>query len=323
MPVGGGKFSLEKTWRSSGTGSQTFNTTGTYPIPYGKNRILVSGRGGTGNTTVPSNIAAYNPSTPGNPAYNPPSGGNAAYNPYYPPTPFYNPYFPGNVVYNPVSGGNLAGYNAGTPGNIIYNAAGPGAAFAYLTFYCYPAPGGGLTIERYAWIEYSGNQYNPDNNFPRSQFTTFPGSSCPAPFTVYSESFSPGGGYAGYNSPSGQNANYNPVSGGNYAFQNSGSGGNFAGYNAGFGGNFAGYNAFAPGNFAGFNAIPGNANYNAAIAAAPGTTVNVLGVTLPGGGPGSVATVIPGTLVDTYAYPDGSSYPVVVAPGGYVTITSE
>lgn len=386
MPVGGGKFRLEKTWRTSGAGSQTFNTSGNYPIPYGKNRIIVSGKGGDGNSAIPSSISTYNPSTPGNPVYNSPSGGNAVfnpffpssafynpyypstafYNPYYPRTPnyntyfpstaFYNPYYPGNDVYNPVSGGNVAGYNPGTPGTAIYNAAGPATAYSYLEFTCEPTFPSGFTVERYAWTEYGGALYNPDNNYPKSQFAVYYSSTCPAPYTIFNSYYSPGGSYAGTNPAEPGNANYNPPSGGNYAYTNAGSGGNFAGYNAASGGNLSGYNAASGGNFAGYNAasggnfagynaasggnfagyntvVPGNyagtnfvagtANYNAAVAAAAGASVNVLGVTLPGGAVGAAAPVISGVAVDPYSYPDGSTYPITVVPGGYVTITSE
>ena len=356
MPVGGGKFTLEKTWRTTGTGSQTFNTSGNYPIPYGKNRILVSGKGGDGNPAVPSSLGGYNPSTPGNPVYNPPSGTNAVYNPYYPPAVVYNPYYPPEVVYNPyyppevvynpyypgtdvynaISGGNIASYNPGTPGTAIYNAPGTGSAYAALTFVCEPTGGGAynLIVERYAVVQYGGAQYNPVNNAPYTQFDALYLNTCPAPYNQFYSSFFPGGGFAGNNPAESGNPNYNAASGGNYSFTNAGSGGNFAGYNAASGGNFvgynaasggnlAGYNAVVPGNYAGTNFVAGNANYNAVVPAAAGSAVNVLGINLPGGTVGATAPFVSATVVNPYSYPDGSTYPVVVVPGSYVTITSE
>ena len=47
------QFGLEKTWRASGTGTVTYNSPGTYNLPYGKYDISLSGRGGTGTAAVP------------------------------------------------------------------------------------------------------------------------------------------------------------------------------------------------------------------------------------------------------------------------------
>jgi hypothetical protein len=129
-------FGLQKTWRASGTGTQTFNAAGNYSIPYGRHQITVTGRGGTGTAAVP-----------GNPNYNPVVPGNAYYNPYVPGNPNYNPYTPGNpasyyagfymdVTYSPFFGGyipsyyipgNPSSYNPGSPGNVSgYNPSSGG-----------------------------------------------------------------------------------------------------------------------------------------------------------------------------------------------------
>lgn len=173
---GGGSFKLEKTWRSTGVGTQTFNSSGNITIPFGKYEILVSGRGQSGNPNTPGNIAGYNPIVPGN---------IKAYNAAVPSTiSGYNPVVPGNAtgLYNPGSGGNisgynqeggsLAGYNAGnpptstwnvsayyyvqtsplpaepgnatgaynapSPGTANYNAPGIGTAYAEIYYYCVP-----------------------------------------------------------------------------------------------------------------------------------------------------------------------------------------
>ena len=141
-------FGLQKTWRASGTGTQTYNSPTNYAIPYGRYQITVAGRGGTGTAAVPGN-PNYNPYVPGNPFSNPSTPGNPNYNPgYYSPgyysyyfddyVPSYyipgnfagnNPSTPGNSGTNPGSGGNFAGNNPGTPGNSGVNP-GSGGNFA-------------------------------------------------------------------------------------------------------------------------------------------------------------------------------------------------
>ena len=105
-------FGLARTWRASGTGTQTFNAAGNYSIPYGRYQITVTGRGGTGTAAIPGN-PNYNPYVPGNPNYNPSTPGNPNYNPY-----------------TPASGGNFAGNNPSTPGNFAGNNPGSGGNFA-------------------------------------------------------------------------------------------------------------------------------------------------------------------------------------------------
>ena len=72
MPIG--KFGLEKTWRSEGVGSYSFNAPGNFTVPFGKSKITVSGKGGTGNAEVSSTVASYNASTVA--SYNSPSPGS-------------------------------------------------------------------------------------------------------------------------------------------------------------------------------------------------------------------------------------------------------
>ena len=202
-------FGLEKTWRASGTGTQTFNSAGNYPIPYGRYRITVTGRGGTGTAAVPGN-PNFNPPTPGNPNYNPFVPGNANYNPFVPGNPFYNPTVPGNPNYNPFTPGN-PNYNPTVPGNANFNP--------------------GFFVSKYgSFIPGNVAGYNPSSggNFAGNN----PGS---------------GGNFAGTNPSSGGNfAGNNPSSGGNFAGNNPSSGGNFAGNNPTNPGNFAGNNPTTP-----------------------------------------------------------------------------
>jgi hypothetical protein len=105
MPIGGSKFELEKTWRATGVGTQTFNAPGTFTMNYGKQNIYVSGTGGTGSggnpatyNTTPGTAATYNSTTPatynktpGTANYNTVAGTGATYNPPTYPTATYNP----------------------------------------------------------------------------------------------------------------------------------------------------------------------------------------------------------------------------------------
>jgi hypothetical protein len=131
---------LEKTWTAT-RGSTVFNTYGNMFVPYGRNRLYVSGRGGSGNCPVPGNIATYT----GNSAASYNSGVAATYNPGFTASytgnsanyNFGNPAsYTGNTVI-PASGGNnaiynpcgtgfnpavITGYNSGSTGGAQYNA---------------------------------------------------------------------------------------------------------------------------------------------------------------------------------------------------------
>jgi hypothetical protein len=112
------------------------------------------------------------------------------------------------------------------------------------------------------------------------------------------------------------NANYNPIVPGN-AYYNPFVPGN-TNYNPTVPGN-AYYNAFVPGNPSFNPTVPGNPSFNPFVSGNAGSSTNVMGVYMPGGGVGSPAPVIPATVVNPYA--DGTgTYPVTVPLGGYVTI---
>lgn len=217
-------FGLQKTWRASGTGTQTFNSSGNYSIPYGRYQITVAGRGGTGTAAIPGN-PNFNPTVPGNPNFNPFIPGNPNYNPFIPGNAFFNPTSPGNPNFNPFVPGN-AFFNPFVPGNPNFN---PG----------YYQPGS---------YNFFFDDFTPGVYYPGNPSGSNPGS---------------GGNFAGNNPGSGGNpSGFNPPSGGNFAGFNPGSGGNFAGNNPSSGGNFAGNNPPTGGNFAGNNpttpAVPGN-----------------------------------------------------------------
>jgi hypothetical protein len=131
---------LEKTWTAT-RGSTVFNTYGNMFVPYGRNRLYVSGRGGSGNCLVPGNIATYT----GNSAasynsgvaatYNPGftasyTGNNANYNFGNPASYTGNTEIPAsggnNAIYNPCGTGFnpavIVGYNSGSTGGAQYNA---------------------------------------------------------------------------------------------------------------------------------------------------------------------------------------------------------
>ena len=163
-------FFLEKSWKASGTGTTTFNTSSNIDIPYGKYSITVEGKGASGNPNIPGN-SNYNPGSPGNllgtnpgtpgtysqfvPAQFiqfPPAIGGGNKTLYLPDRTFYNPPTAGNPIYNPYSPGNYASTNPSTPGNAGANSSalgvtlpgGPVAQAAIVTaativsYYAYP-----------------------------------------------------------------------------------------------------------------------------------------------------------------------------------------
>ena len=354
MGIGGSKFLLEKTWKAAASSTTTFNTPGNIVVPYGRSDIVVTGRGGTGIGSAPSTIAGYNPSTPGTLTYNPVSGGNFSFS--NSPTPGFTDFNPssggnfaggnppsggnfagsnppsgGNLTYNPPSGGNFAGFNPPTPGNANFNSPSPGqTAFVQTQFVCEPTGiGNQRTVE--------AQIFNTVNGFDSNFLGTSP--NCPVPFNntvTYSSTpgnptgsfnpstpgeivFNPGTpGNIAYNPITPGETTYNPITPGSITY-NPISPGNpfFVPAQPGF----SVFNPISGGNLAGGNpAVPGNANYNAGTGPVPGTPTNILGVTMPGGNPGQVASVISPTTVNRYQFPDGTTYPVTVPTGSYVTI---
>lgn len=57
MPLGGGKFTLEKTWHSAAPSTTTLNASGNFTIPYGKYDISIYGYGGS---ALVGNVSGYN-----------------------------------------------------------------------------------------------------------------------------------------------------------------------------------------------------------------------------------------------------------------------
>jgi hypothetical protein len=199
-------FSLNKTWVANNRTTTTFNTPGTYNIPYGRYSTYVSAVGGT---TTPGTIASYNAPTPGTAAsYNSPTPGTAAtYNApttnYYsynsttfdspittittygtgpgcpsPTSSYISPagYSPGyNYTTNyscVTTPGTAATYNAPTPGTIAsYNAPTPGTAATYNA----PTPG---TVATY-------NAPTPGTASSALGVTAPAGTSTPATQVVY------------------------------------------------------------------------------------------------------------------------------------------
>lgn len=147
MSVGGGKYTLEKTWKAAAPAVSTFNNPTSFTFPYGRYEALVSGRGQPGNPNIPS-YANYNPGSGGNPNFGPGSGGNYA-GQYV--EPGYTSYFPRyNVyesVYNPVTGMNFYFYNGienqcPSPYQIYQPAYG---LYDDITYSCGYAPPGSTT----------------------------------------------------------------------------------------------------------------------------------------------------------------------------------
>lgn len=202
----------------------------------------------------------------------------------------YNPSVPGNTTYNPIVPGTT-NYNPVIPGNDNYNSPNPSLGFNWN-------------------YSFSRTYTNRTNGAQSNWYFTSGGSgpNCPSGYTFY--------GYnAGLNAYQYDVASYSCS--GPYGWP-----GNVSGTNPSSGGNSAGTNAPSGGNYAGGNpAVPGNANYNTATNPSPGTPTNVLGVTFPGGNAGSAASVVPTTTINRYTFLDGTTYPVTIPSGSYVTIT--
>lgn len=250
MGIGGGsKFTLEKTWRASGVGTTTFNAPGNFAIPYGKNKITVTGKGAAG---VAGNIATYNPPTYPYAPYNSPTYPAGTYNPpAYPVATYSPPTYPG-ATYNPPS------YPVGT-----YNTP------TYPTATYQPVPGNAATYNPAgAYYSYSGTVYFYGFGYPYSYTDASDyGYDCPAPYSygAYLPTYGPFGGSATYyycsvsGYYSGEVASYNPPGTGPATYNTVP--GNIASYNK-IPGNAITYN-MAPGNAATYNKIPGNiASYN-------------------------------------------------------------
>lgn len=260
---GGGGFKLEKTWRSTGTGTTTFNSSGNFTIPFGKYEILVSGRAGSGNPNTPGNISGYNPLVPSTiSGYNPTLPSNiAGYNTIVPgnATGVYNAGSGGNLIGYQQVGGNIAGYNAGNPptsgvnsfayiyfinsgytiaGNPTgsYNPPSGGNLAGYNVYtsgdanYNPPTPGQTAYVEVYYVCEptFTPNQFYTDQHVYNSingydLNTLGLTTGCPADQAYYITYNPTPGNIANYNPPSGGNPIYNPLTPGNAIYNPSGS----------------------------------------------------------------------------------------------------
>ena len=75
MPIGGGKFSLEKTWHSAAPSTTTLNASGNFTFPYGRYSTTIYGYGGSAQpgtysgTNPGYSYSDYNPTTYG-PGFN-------------------------------------------------------------------------------------------------------------------------------------------------------------------------------------------------------------------------------------------------------------
>ena len=281
------------------TSPVTLNATGNFNPRYGKQKIYVSGKGGSGTYTAgnPSDNSYTNAGTytPGNP-----------YDNSYTNSPVYTPGTVNQVavVGPPVTGieGYVASYRYGTPVN--YTDLGP--------------DGWGSYVGR-KWAEYSTYQYYGEFTWvnyyvPHSQWDWLASGSGSTYYangyniSVPSPYYRPSNYYASdtlyYSLPGGPTGNYTPgnTNTGTYTAGN---------YVAGNSGTYSG--TYTAGNY-----VAGNSGtYAATVNTGSGTTV--FGVSLPGGY-GGAASVVPETvgLVPTYSTTPIS---ITVPSGGYVTIT--
>ena len=190
----------------------------------------------------------------------------------------------------------------------MYNSVN-GTDYQYIGFqnFC-PAP----TYTTVTYNSTPGNatgSYNPSTPGSTAYNPITPGTATYNPLSPGTDAYNPiSPGATTYNPLTPGNVTYNPISPGSLYFVPAAPGSSV--FNPVSGGNFAGGNP----------AVSGNANYNAGTSPVPGTPTTVLGVTMPGGNPGSTAAVVSPTTINRYAFPDGATYPVAVPTGSYVTI---
>jgi hypothetical protein len=306
------KLSLSLRKEPTGEGvttETTFNSPGVYIPPYGKTKVLVGGKGASGNLTVPGTYAGTNPTTGGNYAGTyAPTGGNYA-------------------GMNPSTGGNYAGAN---PTEYLYmrNIAqnidpgggstngfgfGPGSSFfvqidnigtntnvrpeptSTWGFYNVNRPVGNVyqtTTWNTTCSQFLGLTYT--NGVPAPQTANLLWVNVPAPPTyfyvvVQFNQLGTQGGNAYYNPTTPGNAYYNPTSPG-----------------------FPYYNPIVPGTDFNNPTTPGT----------PGSSYSLGGVTLSGGAADTQAPVVLPTL-STLKYNGPSGISITVPTGGYVVITSK
>lgn len=161
MPIGGGKFTLEKTWHSAAPSTTTLNASGNFTVPYGKYDIEIYGYGGT---PIPGNVSGYNDYyySVSNPGY---------YNPnfiYYQTSTFYQPVniYTGNPTPgygNSSTGGpGVSPFNCPSPQSYI--AYGPyGTASYYLNYSCSPGTPTYVPGDTYYVLVPGNPNYNPSN----------------------------------------------------------------------------------------------------------------------------------------------------------------
>jgi len=160
MPIGGGKFTLEKTWHSAAPSTTTLNASGNFTVPYGKYDIQIYGYGGA---PIPGNVSGYNDYY--NYVYVP-----ASYNSnmiYYVTQTFYQPVNLYTGAPTPGYGGSSTSgpyttYSCPTPNSYI--AYGPyGSASTYYNYSCSPGPPTLVPAYSYGNLVPGNPNYNPSN----------------------------------------------------------------------------------------------------------------------------------------------------------------
>jgi hypothetical protein len=175
MPIGGGKFTLEKTWHSAAPSTTTLNASGNFTVPYGKYDIQIYGYGGA---PIPGNVSGYNDYyySASNPGYYNNSVIYYQTNTYYQPVNLYTgaptPGYGGSVTYGP-------SYSPGAcPSPNSYIAYGPyGSASTYYNYSCSPGPTTYVPGNTYYVLVPGNPNYNPSNiaNPATLMGTTIPG----------------------------------------------------------------------------------------------------------------------------------------------------
>jgi hypothetical protein len=194
--MAGRSYDLNKTWiPGQSRGTTVFNSSGNISIPYGRNKITVSGNATPGNPNTPSNPASYNGPSPA--SYNPTSGGNpSTYN--APVEQYYNPRT--EQFYNAAGSPTVTFYN--TIGCQTYNnpsGGTPAAPFTYVPGNCTQPTTGNCVSSYYynAPSPFCTGVYNQPSTGNCQNFVT----NCTQQPSVCNQYQPYGGNYAGCSSP--------------------------------------------------------------------------------------------------------------------------
>jgi hypothetical protein len=302
------------------TTTVTFNSSGTYNPRYGKQKVYVSGRGGTG-ASYPSSVPGQDVAASGTGVYNQGSQNLA------------NTYNQGSQnlanTYNQGSQNLTGGLNTNNVAgsSTVYNGTTPGTFYPSNSWWMYYSEyystansstnyGGGYGNSTTLPSPVDDWDYDVNNDAARYLQNYFSLEELPSGYNAPTPGGNPSGSYnTNYNS---RNPAYNSTYSGTNQQYNAAYSGTNQQYNAAYSGTNQQYNAAYLGNTQQYNAAYTNSatNYPASYT---GASTSLFGVTLPGGTYG-VALDTPDTLATSVPAYSTTPISITVPTGGYVTI---